>query len=107
LRPLAFRARAPAPPLCKPADSFKPTNHMRPARRRRFYLAVVVDRPAAAPRQALPDRRRPVKARAARARLRWLAALTGQRRPGSLVTKRSRLCVSAIAPVATDERATA
>jgi hypothetical protein len=52
-------------------------------------------------------RRRPVKARAARARLRRLAALTGRRRPGSPASKRSRLSVSAIAPVPTDPGATA
>jgi len=45
--------------------------------------------PSAAPsharsEQALPDRRKPVKARAARARLRRLAALTGSRLPGFL-----------------------
>jgi hypothetical protein len=36
----------------------------------------------------MPGRRNPVQARAARARLRRLAALTGLRRPGCLASKR-------------------
>jgi len=48
--------------------------------------------------------RRPVKARAARARLRRLAALTGLRRPGCFASKRSWLFVSEIAPISTERR---
>jgi hypothetical protein len=53
--------------------------------------------------ERMPDRNRPVKARAARVRLRRLAALTGLRRPGSLAAMRSWLHASEIAPVATHE----
>jgi hypothetical protein len=51
--------------------------------------------------EPLSDDRKPVKARAARARLRRLAALTGLRLPGSLASKRSWLPVSEVAPAAT------
>jgi hypothetical protein len=50
--------------------------------------------------EPLPDDRKP-EARAARARLRRLAALTGLRLPGSLASKRSWLPVSEVAPAAT------
>jgi hypothetical protein len=100
LKALVHLLEAPAARQGVLANCLKPTNHMRPSRRRRFYLAVLVD-----PRDTLgdpmPDRHWPVKARAARARLRRLAALTGQRRPGPPASKRSRRSVSAIAPVAT------
>ncbi len=52
----------------------------------------------------LPARRRPDQARAARARLRRLAALTGLRRPGCFASKRSWLFVSEIAPIAAERR---
>jgi hypothetical protein len=55
----------------------------------------------------LPARRRPVKARATRARLRRLAAWTGLRQPGSFASKRSWLPASEIAPVATQAEAAA
>ena len=50
----------------------------------------------------MPGRRSPVEARAARARLRRLAALTGLRQPGCFASKRSWLFVSEIAPIATE-----
>jgi hypothetical protein len=51
--------------------------------------------------EPLPDGRKSVKARAAHARLRRLAALTDLRLPGSLASKRSWLHVSEATPVAT------
>ena len=56
---------------------------------------------------AMPDRRRPVKARAARARLRRLAALTGLRRPGFLLPSVHGFPRAIIAPVAIQVEATA
>lgn len=57
-------------------------NHMRPARRRRFYLAVLVERLTFAPRYEIPLRRydarhvspNGIDARADRSRIRRLAA---------------------------------
>lgn len=51
--------------------------------------------------EPLPGSRKPVKARATRARLRRLAALTGLPPSGSLAAKRSWLPVSEVAPVTT------